>query len=198
MNAITHKAAYSFFPRATFEARKNAVCRDIIKADTQGLLEKYRERGWDYSDSLSRYPDSPERWFRDLFHYRETRWVGDKYCWTLPLMSLDVNGETDAHSGLRTVAQPRRRLVTLGRGAQDIEEVELEDYDLIALNGWTLSWVGQIWGKGYFSLLTDEVRAFVFGDVYQVPREYRRAVKTFVRRLDEVSRALPSEYSTAR
>lgn len=86
MNAITHDAAYSFFPTATFEDNVSIISA-IRNAKEEAALEKYRSRGWPtiaigQADHLENYRGWP---------HGQYRWMVDRCTWTLPLA---CNGHT--------------------------------------------------------------------------------------------------------
>lgn len=89
MNAITFKAAYSFFPLATFEERRN-LANGYLHTRNSHLLEKYEERGWTtvirIKASEQGNPSSSLR--------HEKRWTLDDKTWVLPLNVGDL-GITD-------------------------------------------------------------------------------------------------------
>ncbi|CAL1699944.1 unnamed protein product [Somion occarium] len=80
MNVISFENAYSLYPKATFEARSSLVCAtDGPKQEP--AMEKYKERGW----TMVKQTSVAE--LKDLFHFKRAscRYMGDKYCWTIPL-----------------------------------------------------------------------------------------------------------------
>ncbi|TDL16735.1 hypothetical protein BD410DRAFT_831876 [Rickenella mellea] len=84
MNVITHCAAYSLYPKATFEERRSLVIGDRLNLHRKAL-EKYASRG--YRNVMQLMPDevaSPTSPFRT-----GERWVGDDVTWVIP---LDMTG----------------------------------------------------------------------------------------------------------
>ena len=80
MNVITHDAAYSLYPYATFQQRRSLICGGNGRKQDKAR-NKYRQRGW----KLESYVDSREMVNpRSDFSWRR-RWVGDGRCWTVPL-----------------------------------------------------------------------------------------------------------------
>lgn len=93
MNAITHTAAFSLFPRGTFEAQRNAVCTVTPELPRQwDALDKYARRGWKNERYIDVSEDSNSC---SPFKFCK-RWVGDKHTWTLPLDSKFANSKPDS------------------------------------------------------------------------------------------------------
>lgn len=96
MNIITHNAAYSLYPRATFESRLALVCPSP-GINQNKAVEKYSSRGWNMiyelpthrpSSSLTASLSSPET--RDLAASEPafvsgSRWINDGHSWFFPL-----------------------------------------------------------------------------------------------------------------
>lgn len=81
MNFITYSAAYSLFPRSTFEDRKSLV---VETSDGHAISrQKYRDRGWRMVYGRSEDLSSPNH-MPSAFGGME-RHVGDRYTWTIPL-----------------------------------------------------------------------------------------------------------------
>ncbi|KAK7696092.1 hypothetical protein QCA50_000735 [Cerrena zonata] len=82
MNVISFETAYSLYPKATFEKRQSLVCPGTGR-DEDAALQKYENRGWTMATT-------DLTWARDLepcFHivYHRVRFMGDSFCWTIPL-----------------------------------------------------------------------------------------------------------------
>jgi hypothetical protein len=83
MNIITHDKAYSFFPRATFEERRSLVCLSSSELRDKAF-EKYSDRGWSFIKNYDvRRAERPA--LEATFALGE-RYVGDRSCWTLPVL----------------------------------------------------------------------------------------------------------------
>jgi len=91
MNIITHKKAYSIYPRATFIERRSLanIYRDGSHSDEEALT-KYRERGWKQLRHLyvNDYAN-PTSSFR-----KGIRALGDRQCWSINLQP-SINTEED-------------------------------------------------------------------------------------------------------
>ena len=90
MNAITFRAAYSFFPVNTFVSMSGVCFED----DTfNGASAKYRRRGYDLRGSVE------ERAFPGLGDevLCQERYVGDKYTWVVNFDTEYVDYSTTAH-----------------------------------------------------------------------------------------------------
>ena len=86
MNVISFKAAYSLYPRATFEDRCTLVCTSDIKRKNI-VFTKYGTRGWTICTramECSRWEKSSQSAFS-----RRIRRVADRFTWKLP---LDMTG----------------------------------------------------------------------------------------------------------
>ncbi|KJA20915.1 hypothetical protein HYPSUDRAFT_42508 [Hypholoma sublateritium FD-334 SS-4] len=84
MNIITHNMAYSFFPRATFEDRRRSlkVTPRGFETTTLKPLAKYKARGWEIVDQITRDDfDGPNA----VFSHGPRR-VGDARCWTMRIL----------------------------------------------------------------------------------------------------------------
>ncbi|KAG1754581.1 hypothetical protein EDB19DRAFT_1667165 [Suillus lakei] len=86
MNIITFDAAYSFYPVATFEER---IAVQVPGSNNSDVIAKYVERGWRVYAVFR--PEDVTRPHKSPFLLNETRWVGDRYCWSIP---LDTTGVT--------------------------------------------------------------------------------------------------------
>ena len=80
MNAITYKAAYSLFPKATFEEKVNLVTA-IRDTKYEDAVQKYADRGWRPTKEIS---SEMQKNAKSSFRY-EKRWVIDGKTWILPL-----------------------------------------------------------------------------------------------------------------
>lgn len=87
MNVITHSAAISLYPKATFEDRVSLICavRDIPFDEA---VAKYARRGWTNLEDINK--DTP----RSLRY--GGRWVGDRTSWIIPLASRSQDGEKES------------------------------------------------------------------------------------------------------
>lgn len=85
MNIITFDAAYSFYPVATFEDR--SALKIPGSKHRPNVLAKYIRRGWRVY-SVFRPVDLTQP-YKSPFLPNVPRWVGDCYCWTVP---LDTSG----------------------------------------------------------------------------------------------------------
>ena len=89
MNVITHEAAYSLFPYATFEEKRSLIIRDGFKQNSAHA--KYAGRGWEMvrrlsraevNDTVSAFAPGP-------------RHLGDSKCWKIPILpKLDLPEST--------------------------------------------------------------------------------------------------------
>ncbi|TDL17060.1 hypothetical protein BD410DRAFT_730555 [Rickenella mellea] len=83
MNVITHCAAYSLYPKGTFEEMRSLVTDGRYTLHRRAL-EKYAARGYrNVAQLMPNEADSPTSPFRP------ERWVGDDVTWILP---LDMTG----------------------------------------------------------------------------------------------------------
>ncbi|KAI0061371.1 hypothetical protein BV25DRAFT_782845 [Artomyces pyxidatus] len=82
MNAISSSAAYSLYPRATFESRCSLVC-PTDGLDQGPALQKYARRGWDMV-SPSNTADPVEASFA-----AGPRWIDDEMTWVIQLSPLN-------------------------------------------------------------------------------------------------------------
>lgn len=89
MNVISCDAAYSLYPKATFEHRLSLVtrARQNDTENTDEALCKYETRGWDFIYHV----DTEKEHHSPSFYYLVPRYIGDARCWTIP---LDPNGIT--------------------------------------------------------------------------------------------------------
>lgn len=84
MNIISCDAAYSFYPKATFERRTSLICERSIVPQTAVAHEKYRKRGWNVVLNLTHSQ------YKEDYHVEEIRRVGDDYCWTIALDTSSI------------------------------------------------------------------------------------------------------------
>lgn len=91
MNVLTYRAAYSFFPRETFDNR-----RAVPKQETKALdaIRKYADRGWEFISSTLPARLSPHK---NSELQRRKRWVDDSYTWVLPFDTTGVKGRLGAN-----------------------------------------------------------------------------------------------------
>jgi hypothetical protein len=85
MNVISYNAAYSLYPRATFEERRT-VSMSVSNDSEEDALGKYAIRGWKILyDIFPHEQKNP----KSSFYMFQTRWVDDKKSWVIP---LDLTG----------------------------------------------------------------------------------------------------------
>ncbi|KAI5117825.1 hypothetical protein M0805_003303 [Coniferiporia weirii] len=80
LNVITYRAAYSLYPKGSFEERRSLICR--AKGQRyEKAIEKYENRGWkmDTTPITNREQMDLDSSFR-----LENRWVGDRKTWVIP------------------------------------------------------------------------------------------------------------------
>ena len=80
LNFLSYDAAYSMYPRATFEERTSLCFSSLTERDI-GCLSKYAVRGWRSLSNFYPHERSAER----IFHVNQHRFVGDSKCWVIPL-----------------------------------------------------------------------------------------------------------------
>lgn len=85
MNIITHDKAYSLFPRATFEERRSLVCLSSDELRDKAF-EKYSARGWSFVKNAD--VERAERGTLEASFALGERYVGDRNCWTLPVLPI--------------------------------------------------------------------------------------------------------------
>ncbi|KAH8115924.1 hypothetical protein DFH11DRAFT_1246336 [Phellopilus nigrolimitatus] len=115
MNLITYRAAYSLYPRGTFEEGLMLPC-DTREVNHDPGIEKYIARGWTVTNLPFGFPGSPGD-NNDTFVLGK-RWVGDALTWVIPF---------------RDVADVLRQIVAP-------EELELNEVlkDRVILNSFSL------------------------------------------------------------
>ncbi|PPQ80116.1 hypothetical protein CVT26_012167 [Gymnopilus dilepis] len=86
MNVITHEAAYSLYPYATFEQKRSLIIStEGSKQDS--ARAKYAERGWEMVGRLSQNEIGDSS---SAFAQGE-RYLGDSRCWKIPILpKLDL------------------------------------------------------------------------------------------------------------
>jgi hypothetical protein len=91
MNLITHKRAYSIYPRATFIEQRSLAnaYRDGSHCD-ENMLRKYTERGW----KQLRHLDVKEYTNPTSSFKKGIRALGDRHCWTIDLKPT-IDAEED-------------------------------------------------------------------------------------------------------
>jgi len=82
MNFITHDAAYSLYPKATFDKRYAFAFDWGSDEATERAYEKYTDRGWTFGHEFS-YEDV--KTYTPLFGIEVTRYLDDKHTWILPI-----------------------------------------------------------------------------------------------------------------
>ena len=80
MNFIAYDAAYSLYPRATFQHKINLVFKHDTPNDRR-CISKYGIRGWTPVANTSVNAKSVD----NAFYVGQHRFVGDPRCWKLPL-----------------------------------------------------------------------------------------------------------------
>lgn len=79
MNIISYNAAYSLYPRATFEERVS-LCMSVANSGEIDAIGKYKVRGWRvYSEILAHQEETSP------FYLLDTRWLDDDKSWVVPL-----------------------------------------------------------------------------------------------------------------
>jgi hypothetical protein len=86
MNFITHDAAYSLYPKATFDKRIAVSFGWNTHEATKKALDKYTERGWAFVED---YSYQGVKAISPAIIPDVARYLDDKHTWILP---LDVNG----------------------------------------------------------------------------------------------------------
>ncbi|TFK26751.1 hypothetical protein FA15DRAFT_255322 [Coprinopsis marcescibilis] len=86
MNFITYEAAYSLYPKATFDARIGAANDEVTDKELEAL-NKYRSRGWAITTEVSVLG---QKRMKSLFLTDKKRWVLDRHAWRVPLKSIDI------------------------------------------------------------------------------------------------------------
>ena len=80
MNVIAYDCAYSLYPRATFEERISMYCASGRPTERDAAaMGKYQARGFRI---IYKWPDS--RYDQNVVPIT-TRWIDDRYTWTMPL-----------------------------------------------------------------------------------------------------------------
>jgi hypothetical protein len=82
MNIITHDKAYSLYPRATFEDYRSLMFSNSNDRE-ENALKKYASRGWTTIMLSSAVTQATAARYR--FTTGE-RYLGDRGCWTLPIL----------------------------------------------------------------------------------------------------------------
>lgn len=98
MNVLTYRAAYSVFPKESFEKRRT-ISFEGREITAEEAIEKYIRRGWKFlsGDDLM-YSDTYFDRSSD-FHLGK-RWIGGPMTWVLP---FDVTGVEDRIGAAKTV-----------------------------------------------------------------------------------------------
>jgi hypothetical protein len=97
MNFITFNAAYSLYPRATFEERRSLSIANLSESDIR-CLAKYSVRGWSTLSDLWLH----ETGAQTTFYVDQERWVTDSFSWIVP---LDMTG-VEPRPCLSPISQP--------------------------------------------------------------------------------------------
>lgn len=87
MNIFTWNRAYSLFPRTNFDSHRMCILRQDDALDYE-IISKYEQRGFESSNDFP-LDSHPSAIVLDKTSRRMTRWVGDKFTWTV---DLDVAG----------------------------------------------------------------------------------------------------------
>ena len=86
MNIIAFDAAYSLYPRATFEERRSLSFANLTERDFRAL-GKYTLRGWSTLSNI--WPHELEA-AQALFYIGQERSVTDRFSWVVPLNTTGV------------------------------------------------------------------------------------------------------------
>ena len=86
MNFATSNKAYSLYPRATFERRISLICESDDEDRSSLAHEKYRRRGWILQVEFPIESMVANYQMPAYSGDRSMREVGDKYCWTIPII----------------------------------------------------------------------------------------------------------------
>ncbi|SJL17405.1 uncharacterized protein ARMOST_20955 [Armillaria ostoyae] len=98
MTFVTHDTAISLYPLATFGLELNFAKYDQRPPARQGRV-KYQGQGWTTAGPECVYPDAV---MRSVEHH-----VGDRFCWTVPLVDNSMNGIVPAiHAHSWTLVYP--------------------------------------------------------------------------------------------
>lgn len=87
MNLIAFDAAYSLYPRATFEERRT-LNMPVLTPGEELARSKYVDRGWRLQDCL---PPHDVRNPKLPFYLGTLRTMGDKLSWVIPLDTTGVD-----------------------------------------------------------------------------------------------------------
>ena len=138
MNVISCEAAYSLYPKATFEQRSSLVTRsrDRFTGNTEDALCKYDQRGFNTTFQVNTALErrSPA-FFNDKYRYIE-----DSHCWKI---SLDTKGITQR--------------IHVTPGSQPFE------CDPVVASGWQL-WYGVYDNDDYVKEYSDYIVEFETDD----------------------------------
>jgi hypothetical protein len=85
MNFISFNAAYSLYPRATFEERRSLSFSVLTESDIR-CLAKYSVRGWLTLSDLWPHDAAAQT----TFYMDRERWVTDSFSWIVPLDTTGV------------------------------------------------------------------------------------------------------------
>lgn len=117
MNIISFENAYCLYPRGTLLERRSLICATAGPRQERAR-QKYITRGWDMVQAL----DCNERHDPKSAFAQRSRWIGDGFCWTIPLP-------------LKGVAVPPHPRLS-------------PTHDNLKTNGWLLQTTGDACGSG--------------------------------------------------
>ncbi|KAJ3530464.1 hypothetical protein NM688_g7704 [Phlebia brevispora] len=105
LNVISHDMAYCLYPRATLEDRCSLLLRPDEILDPI-VMNKYVNRGFQFA-ICAREEDA-------AFLPGQLRWLGDKYCWRIPVNTSAIatvpEPDTLTNSSWRLVNTPRAKM----------------------------------------------------------------------------------------
>lgn len=97
MNVLTYRAAYSIFPKESFEKRRT-ISFEGREITAEEAIEKYIKRGWEFlSGDILMYSDT--YFDRNSDFHLGKRWIGGPMTWVFP---FDVTGVEDRIGAAKT------------------------------------------------------------------------------------------------
>ena len=87
MNVISFEKAYCLYPKATFEERRSLICANEGPAH-DAAIQKYIHRGWKMVYTNLDWAQEVRTSFHVIYHL--VRNMGDRYCWTIPLGTINI------------------------------------------------------------------------------------------------------------
>ena len=100
MNFATSRKAYSLYPRATFERRTSLICESDDENKSSLAHEKYRRRGWNLRVQFPFKSMVTNYQMPAYSGDRSRREIGDKYCWTIPIIGSEESAGDDSTNPL--------------------------------------------------------------------------------------------------